>query len=162
MVARCIIVNVNAADLHRLARTLREIALAATTSPGTESVSAGTMAIVEAVSRNPASAIGDIAERTGLAQSLVSKTVARFRARGLFAVEQDPRDGRRTLVTVTPGVSVDAFMPQNSKAIDEGIRALFPDITTQRINRILLGLNVLADEVLDEQAPSEPMAERAV
>jgi MarR family 2-MHQ and catechol resistance regulon transcriptional repressor len=148
---------VNAADLHRLARVLREIALTVTAIPGEESVSAGTMAIVEDVYRNASSAIGDIAERTGLAQSLVSKTVARLRERGLFTVGQDPRDGRRTLVSVTPGASVDVLLPQNSRVVDDGIRAMFPDMTPAQVNRILLGLNVLADEVLGGKSTGESL-----
>lgn len=138
----------NAAELHRLARILREIALSATATPGTEPVSAGTTAIVDDVSRNPSSPIGDIADRTGLAQSLVSKTVAKLREQGLFTTQPDPGDGRRTLVSVTPGASVCAYIPDRAKAVDDGIRALFPGISEARLNRIMLGLSVLADEVL--------------
>jgi hypothetical protein len=153
--------DVNAADLHRLARVLREVALAVTATPGQEPISAGTMAIVEDVHLNPASAIGDISERTGLAQSLVSKTVARMRERGLFTVEQDPRDGRRTLVSVAAGVSVEAFTSQSARNIDEGIRAMFPDVSSAQVNRIMLGLNVLADELLGSTADGAAMGKRA-
>jgi DNA-binding transcriptional ArsR family regulator len=152
--------DVNTADLHRLARVLRDIALSATSIPGAQPVSAGTTAIVDDVSRNPSSAIGDIADRTGLAQSLVSKTVAKLRERGLLTTHQDPRDARRTLVSVAPGACVGAYVPDRATAVDDGIRALFPGITDARLNRILLGLSVLGDEVLGHrvewQAAGEP------
>lgn len=145
---RCIICDVNTVDLYRLARVLRDIALTVTTAPGAGSVSAGTMAIVRDVHGNPAAAIGDIAERTGLAQSLVSRTVARLRDKGVLMTAHDPKDGRRTLVSVRSGASIDAFLPHDVRSIDDGIRALLPDVTDVRLARILLGLNVLADEVL--------------
>lgn len=119
------------------------------------------MAVVDDVHRNPSSAIGDIAERTGLAQSLVSKTVAKMRERGLFTTHQDPRDGRRTLVSVADGVSVEDYAPDRARAVDDGIRALFPDITDAQLNRILLGLTVLADEVLGDRAVRQTPDERA-
>lgn len=85
----CIVSDVNAGQLHQLARRLREIALAATADPGEMLVSAGDVAITEDVAHHPGASVGEIAERTALAQSLVSKTVARMRGRPV-------RRGRRS------------------------------------------------------------------
>jgi DNA-binding MarR family transcriptional regulator len=126
-----------------------------------EPISAGVLAVAEDIERNPRSPIGDIAERTGLAQSFVSKTVARFRDEGLFVIDQDPNDARRTLVSVAPGTSVTKHLPQSSKPIDDSIRTLFPDASDNQINRILLGLNVLADEVLFGPSPRPPQQRAA-
>jgi len=69
---------VNAGQLHRLARVLREIAQVATANEGERPVAASTVAIVEDVTGHPQSPITEIAQRTGLAQSLVSRTVDRL------------------------------------------------------------------------------------
>jgi MarR family 2-MHQ and catechol resistance regulon transcriptional repressor len=147
------------AELHRLVRILRDIASSAATGSGDEQMSVGMVTIVEDVTSHPASAIGDIADRTGLAQSFVSKTVVRLRERGLFEVSQDPRDGRRTLVAVRPG-STRAQVPDTSKPVEEGVRAVFPDLTDAQMNRILLGLSVLADEVLADHTPEPAFSAR--
>ncbi len=92
----------NASQLHRLARRLREVALAVTSEGDDERVSAGELAIVEDVAAHPAAAVGEIAARTGLAQSLVSRTVALMREAGIFVTRPDPADRRRSLVSIPP------------------------------------------------------------
>lgn len=150
----------NVTELHRLLRVLREIASSAAAGSGDEQMSAGMVTIVEDVTAYPGSAIGDIAERTGLAQSFVSKTVVRLRDRGLFGVAQDPRDGRRTLVSIRPECASRIRVPDTSKPVEDGVRAVFPDLTDAQMNRILLGLSVLADEVLGERTPEPPASVR--
>ncbi len=113
--------------------------------------------IVQDVTAHPDSAIGDIAERTGLAQSFVSKTVVRLREQGVFEVSQDARDGRRTLVAVRPGSAARKQVPDTSRSIEEGVRVVLPNVTEAQMNRILLGLSVLADEILGDRRP-EPQA----
>ena len=80
----------NAGQLHRLARVLREIAQVATANEGERPVAASTVAIVEDVTDHPQSPITEIAHRTGLAQSLVSRTVDRLQARGVLTVGAIP------------------------------------------------------------------------
>ena len=143
----------NIAELHRLVRVLREIASSSTGYTGDRQMSAGMVAIVQDVTGHPDSAIGDIAERTGLAQSFVSKTVVRLREQGIFQVSQDPRDGRRTLVAVRPGSAARKQVPDTSMPIEEGVRAVFPELTDAQMNRIMLGLSVLADEILGDRTP---------
>ncbi|MQY23882.1 winged helix DNA-binding protein [Nocardia macrotermitis] len=143
----------NVAELHRLVRVLREIAASATVCSGDQQMSAGMVTIVQDVTAHPGSAIGDIAERTGLAQSFVSKTVVRLRERGVFEVSQDLRDGRRTLVSVRPGSVARKQVPDTSLPIEDGVRAVIPGLTDAQMNRIMLGLSVLADEVLGDRTP---------
>jgi DNA-binding MarR family transcriptional regulator len=92
----------NGSQLHRLARRLRELALAVTSEEDEERVSAGELAIVEDVAAHPGAAVGEIAARTGLAQSLVSRTVALMREAGIFVTRPDPTDRRRSLVSIPP------------------------------------------------------------
>lgn len=53
---------------------------------------------------NGRSAVGDVAKRTGLAQSRVSTSVRCFVERGWAVTSADPADGRKTLVDLTAEV----------------------------------------------------------
>jgi DNA-binding MarR family transcriptional regulator len=94
-------VDVKAHDLFRLGRQLARIAEetmrrstdAPTTPPGMR-------LILMDVAAEPGSSIGQIAARTGLPQSYVSESVARFREQKVIETWSDPTDGRRTLVRV--------------------------------------------------------------
>ena len=138
----------DAGRLHRLARLLREIALRATANPGEPAISAGLLAIVEDIGSNPGTSISDIAKRTQLAQSLVSKTVARLRGAGVLTCERDPSDGRRTLVSVDRATRAREFVPRGARPVDQAVRLTLPDITPERLNRVLSALDTLADELL--------------
>ncbi len=72
--------------------------------PDAPPVPTGLRLIVIDLSEHPDSSIGEIAARTGLPQSHVSQSVARLQARGAVETASDPRDGRRTLVRLSPGV----------------------------------------------------------
>ena len=135
--------DVNAGELHRLARVLRQAATAATASPSQGPVSAGDLAIVEDVAHNRGTSIGEIAQRTGLAQSLVSTTVAKLRDAGMVDVETDPADRRRARI----GVSAAArklFAARATRPIEPGIRQALPDATGEELAHV--------DQLLDELA----------
>lgn len=91
-----------AADLHRLARTLREIALTATENTGEEAVNAGELAVLEDVARNPGSTMSDITARTGLAQSLVSRIVHGMADAGALTIHTDQQDRRKVRIDLHP------------------------------------------------------------
>ena len=55
---------------------------------------------------NGRSSISDTVARTGLAQSKVSTSVAKFRDRGWVQTTPDPGDGRKTLAAVTDQVKL--------------------------------------------------------
>jgi DNA-binding transcriptional regulator GbsR (MarR family) len=69
------------------------------------------------VAHNSGTSIGAIAHRTGLAQSLVSKTVATMRDAGVFEVRPDPGDRRRVAVSVSPP-SRDIFRARGDRPIE--------------------------------------------
>jgi DNA-binding MarR family transcriptional regulator len=149
---------VNAGQLHRLARLLREIAQVATANEGERPVAASTVAIVEDVADHPQSPITEIARRTGLAQSLVSRTVNRLQAVGVLAVGHDPADGRRTLVSVDPRARHMDFAERAERPIADAIRQV-AGVSGDQQRRIEAALAVLGDELLDR--PPGPLSARS-
>ena len=127
---------------------LREIAQAATANQGERPVAASTVAIVEDVTAHPQSPITEIAQRTGLAQSLVSRTVDRLQGHGVLTVEHDPADGRRTLVSVDPETRRLDFAERAERPIADAIRQLTGVSGAQQL-RVEAALEVLRAELLD-------------
>ncbi len=138
---------------------LREIAQEATANQGERPVAASTVAIVEDVTSHPRSPITRIAQRTGLAQSLVSRTVERLQGHGVLTVEHDPADGRRTLVSVDPKTRRLDFSERAERPIADAIRQLTGVSGAQQL-RVEAALEVLREELLDRvrQSGSLPSA----
>jgi DNA-binding MarR family transcriptional regulator len=151
--------DVNAGQLHRLARVFREIAQVATANKGEQPVAASTVAIVEDVTDHPQSSITEIAHRTGLAQSLVSRTVERLQILGVFTVGHDPADRRRTLVSVDPQTRHLDFADRAERPIAQAIRQV-AGVSGEQQRRIEAALEVLSDELLD-RSPGPPSARPA-
>jgi len=139
----------NAGQLHRLARVLREIAQTATANEGEKPVAASTVAIVEDVTEHPHSPITEIARRTGLAQSLVSRTVDRLHAARILTAGHDPADGRRTLVSVNPETRLRDFAQRAERPISPAIDQVATGLTSDQRQRIEAALEFLAGELLD-------------
>lgn len=117
-----------AAELHRLARTLREVALQATGNTGEDRVNAGELAVLEDVARHPGSTIREITDRTRLAQSLVSRIVHAAAAAGALTVEPDPDDRRKVRVELTAATRR-AILQRAANSTDEAIEAATPALT---------------------------------
>jgi DNA-binding MarR family transcriptional regulator len=154
----CIVGDVNAGQLHRLARVLREIAQVATANKGERPVAASTVAIVEDVTEHPQSPITEITHRTGLAQSLVSRTVERLQALGVLTVGHDPADGRRTLVSVDPRTRHLDFADRAERPIAEAIGQV-TGASGEQQRRVEAALEVLAD--LLDRSPGPPLTRPA-
>lgn len=135
----------DAGDLHKLARVLREIALDATADPGEARVSAGGLAIAEDISHHQATSVGEIAARTGLAQSLVSRTVAKMHSAGLLITSTDPADRRRTLISITPEIRAGLFRSRSRRSIEPALQSRYPDTSTEDVARVVALLEKLAD-----------------
>jgi DNA-binding MarR family transcriptional regulator len=135
------ILEMRAADLHRLARRLREAALRATSDPGEPPASYGEVAIIEDVSRNPLSSVGDVATRTGLAQSLVSRLVTRLCEGGILVRSHDALDRRRTLVSVDPGAREELLKPRGNREVAAALAAAFPHLDRAELTRLEVILN---------------------
>ena len=142
----------NAAQLHRLARRLREVALATSGDGDEEHISAGELAIVEDVARHPGTSIGGISRRTRLAQSLVSRTVSAMRDAGVFTTEPDPADRRKLLVDIDSETRLRLFRDRGSRPIEEELLGALPGIEPGEFERVVSMLEEVAGIRLDESA----------
>jgi DNA-binding MarR family transcriptional regulator len=138
-----------AGDLHRLARLLREIAQLATADPGERAPAASTLAVVEDVAEHPRAAITDIVARSGLAQSMVSRTVDQLQRRGVLLVTRDPADGRRSLVEIDPKIRTEQFAKRGARPVSAALRRRLPKLTTEQRHRVQAALDILASELLE-------------
>ena len=120
----------------------------ATANEGERPVAASVVAIVEDVTDHPQSPITAIAQRTGLAQSLVSRTVDRLQAVGVLTVEHDPADGRRSLVSVDRRTRHLDFAARAERPIADAIRQV-SGASGEQQRQIEAALEVLADMLLD-------------
>lgn len=124
-----------AADLHRLARELREIALRATGNTGDDRINAGELAVMEDIARHPHSAISDITRRTGLAQSLVSRITRAMADAGAVVIEPHPSDRRKVRVSLDASARAAALDRADSPAT-EAIAAALPTLTHEQRVRL--------------------------
>lgn len=126
---------------------------------------AGHALVLRDVIAHPHSSITDITFRTGLAQSIVSKAVARFHEEGLVATAPDPADGRRLLVEISAqhrrevarkgAVSVDDALATALEESDRGATAeLISALETvaERLGPVKLGPPL--DQLRDHQPSS--------
>lgn len=137
----------DAGQLHRLARQLRAIAVAATADDPDESAAASPsmIAVVEDIADHPGSSITDVATRTGLAQSMVSKTVAGLRDYGLVTTSTDPADRRRTVVVISDQVRGTVLQPRGRRSIDDALRSAHPGLTVDQRRELSEHLDRVAD-----------------
>ena len=138
----------HAGELHRLARALREIAISATANPGEPRVSSGKLAIAEDISDHPGTSVTEVAARTGLAQSFVSRTIVRMSNTGTVLTEADPADGRRSLISINPAFRADEFQSRGQRPITGAIRDAHPDISDEKLAVIMDALDTLGTEFL--------------
>ena len=120
-----------AADLHRLARELREIALRATENRGDDRINAGELAVLEDIARHPHSAINEVTRRTGLAQSLVSRITRAMADAGAVIIEPDPSDRRKVRVSLDEATRAAALDRADNPAT-EAIAAAVPTLTDEQ------------------------------
>ena len=142
----------DAGQLHKIARLLREVALDATADPGETPVSAGDVAITEDIAHHEKASVGEIAARTGLAQSLVSRTVAKYHDAGVVVAERDPDDGRRVLISIAPDIRTGLFRSRARRPVEPALRSRYPDSSEAEIARVVALLQELADVLTVEPA----------
>jgi DNA-binding MarR family transcriptional regulator len=145
-------VTLTAGELFGLARLLREVALAATREQDEPPAPPGLVAIVDDIAHHDGTSIGEVAARTGLAQSLVSKTVARLRDAGVVEVGRDAADRRRTRIAITGTARSQVFAARGARTITPVLRERFPGLSADRLEQVELLLEQLAAE-LQKTAP---------
>lgn len=134
----------DAADLHHVARSLRRIALDATGNTGDDRINAGELAVFEDITRFPGSSIRDITERTGLAQSLVSRIVHAAAAENALTVLPDPHDRRRVRVELTASTA-EAISHRAGLPVDAALASHTPQLTTDERQRLSQHLTAISD-----------------
>ncbi|MGI8330534.1 helix-turn-helix domain-containing protein [Actinomadura scrupuli] len=124
-------------ELHRLGRRLIELSAAATGEEGDLRLTPCQVAVLEDAIKHPAGTVTDIRQRTGFAQSHVSASVSRLRARGLVETLADPGDGRRTRVRVTEE-TLRAVSRRAGRRVDDAIGRAVPGPAEAREVSVLL------------------------
>ena len=122
------------ADLHRLSRVLRAIALAASGDPG-ERPTFGEIAVVEDLAQHGPSPVGTIADRTGVAQSLVSKVVRALEGASIVSSSPDESDARRRVVALAPGVEEQLLRPRGERTVGAAIEQAAPHLAPAERSR---------------------------
>jgi DNA-binding MarR family transcriptional regulator len=104
-------------DLYQLGRRLTELAYRG--MGGSElDLTPSEFLVLRDLFMNGQSSITDTVNRTGLAQSKVSTSVAKFRDRGWVTTTPDPEDGRKTLAAVTEEVKLQGDRRRSRRAQD--------------------------------------------
>ena len=91
-----------AATLHHLGRRLSGLAGGMTHAQVAKGTTPGEMAILDDLLINGRSAVRDITERTGFAQSHVSASLAKLTERGQVKWEKNPKDARSRWADLAP------------------------------------------------------------
>ncbi len=105
--------------------------------------------IVEDVAHHPGTPIGEIARRVGLAQSLVSKTVAELREAAVFTTCPHPADGRRVLVSVQPDTLEGVLRRRGERPIAGTLAQTYPHLSAGQLERTQALLAELAELLLE-------------
>ncbi|MDL4774018.1 MarR family transcriptional regulator [Actinomadura xylanilytica] len=145
----------NGVELFLLGRTLMKIGEEAMPAPRGEH-KGGTRAVLIVLSDVAAhadSAIGEIAERTGLPQSQVSTAVARLRETGSIVAAPDPADRRRLLVRKSEEVSA-RVAEVRATTIDVALAAALGTGDPARAAEVAAALETLARHLGPERAGS--------
>ena len=104
-------------DLYQLGRRLTELAYQG--MGGSEfDLTPSELLVLRDLFMNGQSSISDTVNRTGLAQSKVSTSVAKFRDRGWVMTRPDPNDGRKTLAVVTKQIKLQGDQRHARNATD--------------------------------------------
>ncbi|OIJ68193.1 MarR family transcriptional regulator [Streptomyces mangrovisoli] len=140
--------TVNGVDLFLLGRALMKIGEAAMPEPeggsGRHGGSTRSVLIVAGdVSAHPASAVGEIAERTGLPQSQVSTAVARLKEAGAVTAAPDPADRRRLLVSPAAEASARVAAVRET-SVDSALAAALDGPGEAELAEVAAALDLLA------------------
>ncbi|WP_375401632.1 MarR family transcriptional regulator [uncultured Amnibacterium sp.] len=107
---------------------IREVALQATSNTGSDRVNAGELAVLEDIARHPRATIGEITDRTALAQSLVSRIVQTASTTGALTVDQDEADRRKVRVSLS-ATTREAILDRAASSTDSAVLAHTPALT---------------------------------
>jgi MarR family 2-MHQ and catechol resistance regulon transcriptional repressor len=140
----------NLSELRRLGRALSNAALASMHSSVDNSLTGTEIAVLDCIRVQDGLTVGEIARRSGFAQSRVSAVVAELAGRGLLVISTDPQDRRRSLVEATPAL-VDLLAESPTLDASPTLRTLFADLPENDSKELLTALEKAA-RVIEPQA----------
>lgn len=133
----------DAVELYLLGRKLMKIGEGAFPKLEVGAPTTSVRMVLVDVSAHPDSSIGEITSRTGFPQSHISTSVAQLRNLGVLETSTDPRDGRRTLVRLAPGMHRRATR-RASDAVDGALAAALNSPDAAELAEIIVALELLA------------------
>lgn len=139
---------VTVGQVFHMARTLRQVALAAATDPGESPAPPGLVTVTDDIAHHDQTTVSEIATRTGLAQSLVSKIVAELHDEGLVQTTVDGQDRRRTRIRVTDAARNVVLAERGGRNVTEALRQELPDLSDKQLATIEALLEQLAGHLL--------------
>ncbi|TDO46120.1 DNA-binding MarR family transcriptional regulator [Kribbella sp. VKM Ac-2571] len=141
----------NGVELFLLGRALMKIGEDALPEPpGGAAKYAGSarmvLIVASDIAEHPASAVGEIAARTGLPQSQVSTAIARLKEASSVITTTDPADRRRALVSQAPDVS-DRLAQVRATSIEPALVAALGTDDPARVAEVVRTLQQLARDL---------------
>ncbi|NRQ37580.1 winged helix-turn-helix transcriptional regulator [Nonomuraea sp. NN258] len=110
------------------------------------------MVVAADIDEHPGTSVREIAERTGLVQSLVSASVARLRDAGVVVTETDPNDRRRTLVRHAPDKSP-REMEVEGIPVDHAVISAFHAGDDEEAAQVVAALETLSARLATDALP---------
>jgi DNA-binding MarR family transcriptional regulator len=141
----------NGLELFLLGHKLIRIGQDAIPRSGFHALPASARTILVDVFEHSGSSIGEITDRTGFPQSLVSATVAKFRDTGVMVTEPDPTDRRRTLVRPAPGMREQGQRQADAATVDD-VLARAMGVQPEEVTQIIATLESLANRLSASEA----------
>ncbi|MFJ5224353.1 MarR family winged helix-turn-helix transcriptional regulator [Streptomyces sp. NPDC088400] len=138
-------------DLYQLGRRLAEIALE-DMGAGAPDIAPGEFLVLQDLFLNGRSAVGDIAKRTGLAQSRVSTGVRALAGRNWVATAADPADGRKTLVDLTEAIRAASEQRRAGRA-DKALTDALAGVDDEERGALIAALARLHQLLVADHAP---------
>jgi DNA-binding MarR family transcriptional regulator len=117
----------DAGQLHKLARDLRDLAISATSDAAQGRPNAAEVLVAMDLFEHSPTTVGEIATRTGVAQSQVSAVASSLHAAGVVTREADPRDRRRALLVVPQAARKEFGSDRARRGIEAVIQAHLRD-----------------------------------
>lgn len=135
---------VSVGELFRVARALREVALEAARDPGEEPATEGLVVVTDDLAHHDGATVGEVAARTGVAQSLVSKVVAELRDGGVVTTAPEEGDRRRTRIFLAPSTRAALLPERGGRSMDAALRLRFAELSDDELSQLQATLDQLA------------------
>lgn len=132
----------NLTELALLSRKLRDVTLLASSNDG-QTISAGKLTIFEDIFKNSPTTVQDIVDRTNLAQSFVSKTVASMKQKNIVTVQKSPTDKRKVIITLHPNAS-EFVQSMGDQSVYPAFKQAFPHLDDTALHQVEILLTDLS------------------